>query len=49
MSVFSFMLALSGMAVIAIMFTNKIYLILKKEDKESVRESKQFNDVGGSQ
>eukprot|EP00092_Neocalanus_flemingeri_P024712 GFUD01026801.1.p1 GENE.GFUD01026801.1~~GFUD01026801.1.p1 ORF type:complete len:923 (-),score=169.35 GFUD01026801.1:112-2880(-) len=48
-SVFSFMLALSGMAVIAIMFTNKVYLILKKEDKEAVRESKQLNDVGGGQ
>jgi len=29
-SVFSFMLALSGMGVIAIMFTNKLYLIVKK-------------------
>jgi len=29
-SVFSFMLALSGMGVIGIMFTNKLYLILKK-------------------
>ena len=35
-SVFSFMLALSGMAVIGIMFTNKLYLILKKSDKDTV-------------
>jgi len=33
-SVFSFMLALSGMAVIAIMFTNKVYIILKRAEKE---------------
>ena len=30
------MLALSGMAVIGIMFTNKLYLILKKSDKDTV-------------
>lgn len=35
-SVFSFMLALSGMAVIGIMFTNKLYLILKNSDKDTV-------------
>jgi len=39
-SVFSFMLALSGMGVIAIMFTNKIYLIWKKSSEPDTNGGK---------